>query len=83
MKHVKDIRRLPTPVVSLPLSTRLNEVVAMDLKKFGDVYFLRLIDLFTRFCKGKVIRRKISSVIIDTVIIEWIGAGMGAPDKFL
>ena len=27
--------------------------------------------------------RKLLSVIIDNVIAEWIGAGMGAPDKFL
>ena len=27
--------------------------------------------------------RKILSVIIDSVITEWIGAGMGAFDKFL
>ena len=73
----------PTLVVSLPLATRFNEVIAMDLKKFGDVYFLQLIDLFTRFCKSEVIMRKTPSVIIDSVITEWIGAGMGAPDKFL
>ena len=73
----------PTLVVSLPLSTRFNEVVAMDLKKFGDVYFLHLIDLFTRFCKSKVITRKIPSAIIGSVITEWIGAGKGASDKFL
>ena len=27
--------------------------------------------------------RKIPSVIIDSVITEWIGPGMGAPDKCL
>ena len=69
----------PTLVVSLPLATRFNKVVAMDLKKFGDVYFLHLIDLFTRFCKSKVIMRKIPSVIIDRLITEWIRA----LDKFL
>ena len=41
----------PTPVISLPLATRFSEVNTMDLKKFGDVYFLHLMDLFTRFCK--------------------------------
>ena len=73
----------PTLVVSLPLATRFNEVIAIDLKKLDDVYFLHLIDLFTRFCKRKVITRKSPSVIIDSVITEWIGAGMGANDKFL
>ena len=60
----------PTPVVSLSLATRFNEVITMDLKKFADVYFLHLIDLFTRFCKSKVITRKIPSLIIDSVITE-------------
>ena len=73
----------PTPVISLPPATRFNEVITMDSKKFGDVYFLHLIDLFTRFCKSKVITRKIPNVIIGSVITEWIGAVMGAPDKFL
>ena len=72
----------PTPVVSLPLAAGFNEVMAMDLKKFGDVY-LHLIDLFTKICKSKVIMRKIPSVITDSVITEWIGAGMGASNKFL
>ena len=55
----------------------------MDLKKFGDVYFLHLIDLFTRFCKSKVIMRKTPSVIIDSVITECAGVDMCAPNKFL
>ena len=76
-------KTLPTPVVSLPLATRFNKVVAMDLKNFGDVYFLHFIDLFTRFCKSAVITRKISSVIIDSMITEWIGDGICAPDKLL
>ena len=67
----------PTPVVSLPLATKFNGVIAMDLKKFGDVYFLHLIGLFIIFCKSKVIMRKTPSVIT-----EWIGADMGAPDRF-
>ena len=73
----------PTPVVSLPPATRFNKVIAMVLKNFGDVYFLHFINLFTRFCKSKVITRKISSVIIDSIITEWIGDGMGATNKFL
>ena len=60
----------PTPVESLPPATRFNKVIAMVLKNFGDVYFLHFIDLFTRFCKNKVITRKISSVIIDSIITE-------------
>ena len=60
-----------------------DDTLKVEDRKFGDVYVLHLIDLFTRFCKSKVIMRKIPSVIIDSVITEWIGAGMDAPDKFL
>ena len=85
MKRKRCKRTPPTPIILLPLATRFNQVIAMDLKKFGDVYFLHLIDPFTRFCKSKVITRKIPSVIIYSLIMERIGAGhgMGAPDKFL
>ena len=49
-----------TSVMSLPLATLFNEVIAMDLRKCGGVYFLYLIDPFSRFCKSKVIQRKLS-----------------------
>ena len=71
------------PAVSMPMARQFNDVVAMDLTKFGDVYFLHFIDLFTRFSKSKVIRRKTPKVIVDSVATEWIAAGFGSPKKFL
>ena len=71
------------PAVCLPLARQFNDVVAMDLKQYGDVYFIHFIDLFTRFSKSKVIRRKVPKVIVNSVATEWIAAGFGAPKKFL
>ena len=73
----------PRPAVSLPMSSQFNGTVAMDLKTFGNVYFIHFIDLYTRFSKSKVIRRKLPKVIVDSVATEWIAAGFGPPKKFL
>ena len=45
----KRFKRTPCrPVVCLPLATKFNQVVAMDLKQFRPgIYFLHFIDLFT------------------------------------
>ena len=80
----KRYKKTPSrPVVCLPLAKQFNDVVAMDLKQYGDVYFLHFIDLFTRFSKSKVIRRKTPKVIVDSVATEWLAAGFGPPKKFL
>ena len=42
----------PRPVVSLPMASRFNDTVAMDLKSYDSVYFLVLVDLATRFFVG-------------------------------
>ena len=44
--------------------------------------FLYFIDLFTRLCKSKVIKRKPSKVIVDNVEIKWIATAFGPPKKF-
>ena len=49
-------RPTPCPVVSLPISSKFNDVLAMDLRAFGGVYFLVIIDQATRFCCTGVIR---------------------------
>ena len=73
----------PKPAVALPLAKQFNEVVAIDLKTFKDVYFIHFSDLHTRFHKAKVIRRKSPKIIIDSIATEWIGSGFGPPLKFL
>ena len=82
----RKYKRTPSrPVVSLPLARDFNEVVAMDLKEWkkGEVYFLHLVDVATRFCRSAVIYDKKRKTIIDKVIEIWIGTGIGCPEKFL
>ena len=44
------------PVISFPLATKCNEVVAMDLKELKKgLYLLHLIDVATRFSLAAVI----------------------------
>ena len=52
-------KKIPArPVVSPPLSSKWNDVIAMDLKKVENGYFLHIIDLFTRFCRARFIKNK-------------------------
>ena len=72
------------PVVSMPLGRSFNDVVAMDLKHFREkMYFIHFIDMFTRFCKAKVITRKLPEVVVKAFVMEWIAMGFGAPNKVL
>ena len=72
-------------MVSLPLARDFNEVVAMDLKEWkkGEIYFLHLIDVATRYGRSTVIYNKQGRTVIDKVIEMWIGTGVGSPEKFL
>ena len=80
----KRFKKTPSrPVVCLPMAKEFNEVVAIDLKTFRDVYFIHFSDLHTRFHKAKVIKRKNPKTIVDSIATEWIGAGFGPPRKFL
>ncbi|CAG2236725.1 unnamed protein product [Mytilus edulis] len=81
----KKYKKTPArPVVSLPLATEFNEVVAVDLKEWKpNTYFLHLIDIATRFSLATVIKRKTPDVIADKVMSLWIGSGMGPPKRFL
>ena len=44
--------------------------------------FLNFIHLFPRFSKSKMIRRKASNMIINSVETEWIVASFESPKKF-
>lgn len=54
----KQYKKTPArPVVSLPLATDFNEVVATDLKEWkSNVYFLHLVYVATRFSLAAVVR---------------------------
>ena len=71
-------------VISLSLATRFNQVLAMDLSVFKNgVYFLHLIDMYSRFSLSKVIYDKKAETITDAVIKMWIGTGLGSPERIL
>ena len=72
----------PKPVVGLPLATRFGQLVAMDLKQFGKVHLLHLIDHATRLSGGCVVRTKKPAVIIRQIFQFWISI-YGAPEAFL
>ena len=82
----KKYRRTPSkPIVSMPMAREFNETVAMDLKEWkkGEIYFLHLIDMATRFSRSAVIYSKEKRVIINKIIEIWIGTGIGSPQKIL
>ena len=81
----KRFQRTPArPVVSLPMATEFNDVVAMDLKVWQQgTYILHLIDMATRFSLASIIRDKNPETIINEVMLLWVGNGLGAPKKFL
>ena len=65
-------RPRPRPVVSLPMASKFNEMIAMDLKSYGNVYFLVLVDLATRLCLSCVITNKLPATMIRAIFVGWI-----------
>lgn len=74
------------PVVGLPLATKFNESVSMDLKevKFrGEkIILLNMIDYTTRFFASSKVKSKKKEVVLDGIFKDWI-AVLGRPEKFL
>ena len=76
-------RRNPSrPVVALPMASKFNEAIAIDLKSYEGRYFLVVIDLFTRFCGAIVLANKMSPTVIKGLFLCWI-VHFGAPSKIL
>ena len=68
----------------MPLANKFNQVIDIKLKHFKDgVYFLHLIDLFSRLSIPQVITRKLPSVIVDAVIKNVDCIRIWSPKKFL
>ena len=72
----------PRPIVGLPLATRFGQVVAMDLKQFGNVHLLHMIDHATRLSGGCIVRSKSPNVIVRQIFQFWISI-YGTPEAFL
>ena len=61
------------PSVCLPLASRFNEKVAMDLKKWNSKWILHLIDMWSRLTLSIIIDRKKPSMVIDKIMKHWVG----------
>ena len=77
----------PRPKVGIPVANDYNEVVGLDLKvvnKNKCEYILWMVDLFSKMIKGKFIKDKNPSTIIEGIITCWIigdGGGPGHPRR--
>lgn len=64
------------PVVSFPKAFRVGQSVAMDLKiRHNKKPILYMVDQFSRFTLGVVLRDKQLTTVTEAVITHWIGAG--------
>ena len=71
----------PKPVVSLPMSSEFNETVSVDLHELEKgTWYLHIIDLFTRFSAGSIVRTKQASEFVKQFMAKWISVH-GAPRK--
>lgn len=63
----------PKPAVGLPLASEYNETVAVDLHQLEpNMWYLHIIDQFTRFSAGSIVKTKKSSEIINSFIHTWL-----------
>ena len=51
-------KSLGRPKVSLSKAMDFNEIVSLDCKQFGNKNVLWMVDTFTRFIQGKVLKNK-------------------------
>jgi transposase InsO family protein len=63
----------PKPAVGFPLATDFNQTVAVDLHELEkNVWYLHIIDEFTRFSAGAIVNRKLPKVFVQEFILNWI-----------
>ena len=62
-----------TPTVGVPMATKFNEKVAMDLKQWNSGWILHIIDMWSRYTLSIFIDRKKPSNVIDNLMTHWIG----------
>ena len=73
---------VPRPIVSLPMGTRFNQTVSMDLKFYKGNIFLVLVDVATRYCSACVISNKKPEMVVRAIFTKWISI-FGAPTHIL
>ena len=72
----------PRPIVGLPMATKFQETVAMDLKFYDKKIILHLIDLCTRLTAATVIKDKNPTTVIEAILEIWISV-YGSCGNFL
>ena len=71
---------MPRPAVGLPRAYDFNDTVAMDLHQLGpNLWYLHLIDEFSRFSNAAIIKSKSSNVVIKVFLKYWISL-FGTPN---
>ena len=80
----KKLKKTPArPKVTMLNALRFNDIVTVDLKEINKgkgsqyKYILYIIDSFTRFTVGVLIKSKKPEVIADAILRHWVGAGYG------
>ena len=69
------------PAVSLPMASDFNELIAIDLHQLDkSVWYLHIIDIFTRFSAGAIVKTKDARVVGDQIVKHWISV-FGPPKK--
>jgi transposase InsO family protein len=69
----KVYARTPSrPVVALPMAKAFNDIVAMDLKKWGERWILHMVDMWSRYTVSCFIDRKNPKCVIDKIMGNWI-----------
>ena len=72
----------PRSVESVPVATRFNQTVALELSFMEGKPVLHMIDALTRFSVSSVIRSKEANVIIESIFKNWITI-FGVPGMFI
>ena len=61
------------PVAGVPMASKFNEKVAMDLKLWNGCWLLHIIDMWSRYTLSTFVDRKRPANIIDALMTQWIG----------
>ena len=84
VSHCKTCQRykkpIPRPAVGLPKANDFNDTIAMDLHQLEqNIWYLHLIDEFSRFSNAVIIKSKSTELIIKMVLKYWISL-FGSPN---
>ena len=72
----------PKPVVGLPLATRFNQVMAMDIKEIRQHKILHMIDHASRYSVAARVKTKDAKEVVLKILRYWV-AYFGAPGLIL